>query len=261
MPVKGLAGAFTKQTGTMTAPAVRRVGVSALPGGHGQRHGDRDDERHGQDDRHRERTPRHSDRRSAPCRASAALASTGNRDTDRIYYGESLEVIGHVDPGGAGRTVPVAGASLPVKLGYAVSGTTKVGVLGTAKTLADGSYSLAVKPTVSGERDRVAGGVTGYNATMVRAGHCGGLHADLGPDRAGRRLRSGLRRPSGRHGRLTRTVRRADDRNGRRPACHGATVAVKVTAPGKTAVTVGSGQDPGRRDLQGSACRCGSAER
>ena len=47
--------------------------------------------------------------------------------------------------------------------------TTKVASLGSAKTLADGSFSLAVKPTMSGLLKVALAGSASYNATHRRS--------------------------------------------------------------------------------------------
>jgi hypothetical protein len=73
-----------------------------------------------------------------------------------------------------GRAVPVAGATLPVTVSTTTttSGrtTTKVTTLGSAKTLADGSFSIAVKPTTSGLLKVALGASASYTATSVELG-------------------------------------------------------------------------------------------
>jgi hypothetical protein len=165
----------------------------------------------------------------------------GELDKSAVYYGDSLQVSGTLTRTVNGTDIPVAGASLPVKLGYQSSGTTKVASLGTAKTLADGSYSIAVKPTVSGEL--VIGLVesSGYTATVVELGdvvvHVPTTDLTAQVDKTD----VGYGDPVVVTGRLTKTAG-ALTTGAVTSGVASATVSVKLTAPGKAPVTVGSGK-------------------
>jgi hypothetical protein len=166
---------------------------------------------------------------------------TGSADKSAVYYGETVTVSGTLTRVANGTTVPVAGASLPVKLSYVASGATKVVTLGTAKTLVDGSYSLPVKPTLDGDLSVSLAASSAYNTAAVQPGsvavHVPTTDLTAQVDKTD----VGYGDPVVVTGRLTKTAG-ALTSGAVTSAIAGASVAVKVTAPGKTAVTVGSGK-------------------
>jgi hypothetical protein len=84
-----------------------------------------------------------------------------------IYYGDPVTVAGTVTRLVGGASVPVSGASIPIKLttanGYVYS-------LVTAKSGTDGSFSVVVKPTVTGTLSARIVATPAYTATLVDLG-------------------------------------------------------------------------------------------
>ncbi len=95
---------------------------------------------------------------------------TATKDKATTYYGDPVTVTGRLVRTVAGAEVPVAGASLPVKLTSVSGTTTKVDALGSAVVGANGSFSLVVKPTLSGTLSVELAGTVGYVATKVSVG-------------------------------------------------------------------------------------------
>jgi hypothetical protein len=101
---------------------------------------------------------------------TCTVALTGSADRSAIYYGDPVTVTGTLTRQVGGATVPVVGASLPVKITSGDGPTARVTTLGSAVTAADGSYRLVVKPTVSGSLSVEVVGSTAYVATKVALG-------------------------------------------------------------------------------------------
>lgn len=105
---------------------------------------------------------------AVPSKCSPAI--TGAKDASAIYYSDPVTVTGTLTRQVSGQTVPVSGASLPVRLTAVVNGVSKVFALGNAVTKTDGTYSLAVKPTLSGTLSVSLLGTVGYTATSIGLG-------------------------------------------------------------------------------------------
>ena len=240
-PVKGLAVSFTKQTPSMTAPGSAGAGSSTTTGvatANGTA----------------TVATTYAARTTGTARYAAATTSTvsatpgrcspsleGEANRSEIYHGDSVTVSGTLTRTVDGEVVPVSGASLPVRLTYVAGTATKVATLGTAKTLIDGSYTLTVRPTTSGDLSVALAGSAAYDATSAQLGaltvHLPSTDLTASVDRT----RVGYGDPVVVTGRLTKTSG-ALTTGPVTSDVVGATVAVKVTAPGRTAVTVGSGR-------------------
>jgi len=166
---------------------------------------------------------------AVPGKCSPDLAA--DVDTDSVFYGDPVTVTGSLTRSVSGQTVPVTGASLPVKLTTVTGTTTKVTTLGSAVVAADGTFRLAVKPTASGTLSVELVGTAGYTATKVDLGAVTVnipetvLDAEVAPADvgygAGVTVSGSLRRDAG--GTVT--------------ALTGATVTVKVLKDGATTAT------------------------
>ncbi|GAA3830165.1 hypothetical protein [Nocardioides panacisoli] len=99
--------------------------------------------------------------------AKCATSLTAAADPASVYYGDPVTVSGRLTATSAGTPVAAAGVSLAVRL---TTGDGKVLSLGTVKTGADGSYSLAVKPTASGTVSVALTASTSYAAATATAG-------------------------------------------------------------------------------------------
>jgi hypothetical protein len=240
-PVKGLSVTFTKQTPTTTAPGSAGSGSSAMTGlatvngtatvatTYAAR---------------TTATARYATATAtaltvSPGRCSPVLEGEANRTA--IYHGETVTVSGTLTRSVDGAVVPVSGASLPVKLTYASGTTTKVVTLATAKTLTDGSWTAAVKPTASGDLSVALAGSASYAATTTQLGalavHLPSTELTAAVDRT----EVGYGDPLVVTGRLTKTSGALTSGSVVSNVA-GATVTVKVAAPGKSAVAVGSGR-------------------
>ena len=237
--VKGLTVSFTKQTATMTAPgaagslltttagAAVLNGMASVPTTFAAR------------------TTGNATYAAATAAGIAAVPSTcspdltGTADKDAVYYGETVTVSGTLTRTVGGSVVPVSGASLPVKLTSVTGGVTKVATLATARTLADGSYSVAVKPAVNGNLSVSLAGSTAYTARIVQLGavtvHLPSTDLTAAVDK----LDVGYGDRVVVTGSLTRTAG-ALTTGSTTTAVAGAPVVVRVTAPGRTPTTVGS---------------------
>ena len=240
-PVKGLTAVFSKKTGAMVTPGAAGSaltldsgtatvnGAATLPTAYTARTN--------AGAAYAAAAPVSWD--AVPGRCAPVL--TGVRNADQIYHGEPVTVSGTLTRPVDGRSVPVAGASLPVRLVHRSGTTTRVLTLGTARTAADGSYSLVVKPTVSGSVSVVLPASTAYLPAAVELGDLT-VHANATD--------------------LTATVDRTDVGYGDSVLVSGrltktsgllttgevtsnlgaAAISVRVTAPGRKAVVVGSGR-------------------
>ncbi len=170
LPVKGLAAAFTKKTEAMTAPATAGSGATTIDGVATA-----------------SATATVSTTYAARVAATTVYAAgasdslaavpgvcatdlSAEADTTEVFYGDPVTVSGRLTRQANGATVGVAGVSLPVKQATVVSGATKVVTLATAKTGADGSYSIVVKPTVSGVLAVALAASAGYEARAAEIG-------------------------------------------------------------------------------------------
>lgn len=105
-------------------------------------------------------------------RCSVALGAALSTTTAR--RGDVVTVTGTVTRVVGGTRVPVAGVSVPLTLAVtSVSGgrtSTKVTSLGTARTGADGAWSLATRPSASGVVRAAVAASASYEATSAEAG-------------------------------------------------------------------------------------------
>jgi hypothetical protein len=105
------------------------------------------------------------------CSPSLTADATGLE----VWYGDPVTVSGTLTRDVDGRDIPVAGVTLPVTVTTTTTSatgatTTKVSSLGSARTLSDGSYSIAVKPTTTGALKVALPGSLSYTATSEELG-------------------------------------------------------------------------------------------
>lgn len=166
---------------------------------------------------------------ATPEKCAPTLAA--GKDVSAIYYGDPVTVTGTLTRTVGGATVPVSGASLPVKLTTVSGTTTRVLSLGSAVVAADGTVRIAVKPTATGTLSIELVGTAGYVATKVPLGTVTvtvpetELTAGAAPSTVG----------YGAPVTVSGTLRR--DAGGTVTALAGATVTVKVTKAGATTPT------------------------
>ncbi len=169
---------------------------------------------------------------ATPSKCTVALSAA--KDVGAVYYGDPVTVTGTLTREVGGATVPVIGASLPVRLTAVVGTVTKVLALGNAITAADGSFRLAVKPTMSGTLSVEILGSAGYVAAKVGLGTVTvsipqtAITASAAPTTVG----------YGGNITVSGTLRR--DAGGVITALAGSSVSVTVTKPGSTATRVGT---------------------
>ena len=158
--------------------------------------------------------------------------------TTDAWYGDPVTVSGTLTRDVDGLTVPVAGASLPVTVTTTTTAsgrtTTKVATLGTAKTLADGSWSVAVKPTASGVLRVALAGSASYTATSVDLG-------ELDVSTPTTELTGAVDETEVAYGRTVTVTGALTKQAATSLPVAGASIAVKVTSAGKT-VQVGTGK-------------------
>src|SRR6478735_8996989 len=149
-PVLGLAVAFTKKTSAMTVAAAAGAattvtggvatasGVAKLPTSYAAR---------------TTAGTVFAAGTSATVTATPAKCTLGldaAASDDDVYQGDPVTVSGTLSRTVGGEDVGVAGVSVPVKLTWTEGSASKSLALGTVKTLTDGSFTAAVKPTRSG---------------------------------------------------------------------------------------------------------------
>ncbi|MFW6868492.1 hypothetical protein ACOACQ_13955 [Nocardioides sp. CPCC 206347] len=166
-PVKGLATPLTKQTATMTAPASAGSPITTASGVATQ----------GQtatvSTTYRGRTVAGTVYAAGapvalvatPARCTTAL-SAGLGDDD-VHYADPVTVSGALTASVGATPVAASGVALAVRL---TTATGTVLTLGTAKTTADGTYSLTVKPTATGTVSVTLAASTAYTASTASAG-------------------------------------------------------------------------------------------
>ena len=240
-PVKGLTVLFAKQTASMSAPVSAGsglstvagrstvTGVATLPTTYAAR--------------------THATTRYAAATVGGISATPGKctpglaaqLDRSEIYHGETIRVTGTLTRSVDGVVVPIAGASLPVKLSYVSGSYTRVATVGTARTLADGSYAVTVKPTTSGTLTVNLTGSAAYHPATVQLGqltvHTPSTELTASVDRSVVGYGDSVLV----EGRLTRTSS-ALTTGAVTSGVPSVTVAVRVTAPGRSPVTIKSGR-------------------
>jgi hypothetical protein len=166
--------------------------------------------------------------------AKCAPGLTASASDDDVYQGDAVTVSGTLTRDVGGVDLPVAGASVPVRLTYPYGTGTKVLVLGTAKTLADGSWSLPVKPTRNGN----------LSAALVASPSYLGTSVDLGPltvRMPSSTLTGSVDRTAAAYGEpVVVTGQLLRSAAGAESGVGGSTVSVKVTPSGGKAVVVGT---------------------
>jgi hypothetical protein len=130
----------------------------------------------------------------------------------------------------------VAGASVPVRLTYPYGSGTKVLSLGTAKTSADGTWSLTTKPTRDGVLSAALAASTSYVGTSVDLGSVTVRMPESTLTASVDRTETAYGEPVVVTGRLVR------DAGGVEAGVGGSTVSVKVAPQTGKAVVVGSGR-------------------
>ncbi|MBO9524471.1 MAG: hypothetical protein J7518_23270 [Nocardioidaceae bacterium] len=227
-PVKGLSVTFTKQAGTATIASSAGAGITTLEGAAVLSQSAT------------LRTTYVAKTAAGTVYAAGAPATvvatpgscaptlTAAVDTSAVYYADPVTVTGTLTRTVGGATIPVAGASLPVRL----TAGTKVGALGNAVTAGDGTFRLVVKPTFTGTLSVELTGSTAYVATKVSLGTVTvtvpetRMTATATPADVG--YGNGVT--------VTGTLRR--DAGGTVTALTNATASVRVTKPGTTIPTV-----------------------
>ncbi len=230
-PVKGLATPLTKQTATMTAPAsagsplTAAAGVATLS------------QIATVSTTYRARTAAGTVYAAgasvamvaAPARCTTAL--TAEISDDDVHYADPVVVSGSLTATVGATPVAPSGVTLAVRL---TTPAGKVLTLGSAKTAADGTYTLSVKPTASGTVSVSLAASTGYTAATASAGT---VTVNL-PDTL---IAGTVDRTDVGHGqplRVTGTLHR--DAGGVVTALASKPVGIYVTPPGGAAVKIGS---------------------
>ena len=238
-PIKGLAAAFTKQaTGAATASSAGS-GASSVEGTATV-----------------SQTLKVATRFGAKVAATKVYAAAGPTTLDttvgkcspeldatvsslEAWYGDPVTVSGTLTRDADGLAVPVSGASLPVTITTTttVSGktTTKVTPLGSAKTLTDGSFSLAVKPTVSGVLKVALAGSASYDAASAELG-------ELEVRTPTTQLTGEVDPATTAYGRTVTVTGSLTKEAASTLPVAGASVAVKVAVPGKIPAQVAAGK-------------------
>jgi hypothetical protein len=238
-PVKGMPVAFTKQTATMAAPATAGS-VLTTPSGAAVL---------------TDTAPVVTDyvastnapatyatattigAQAVPGTCSADL--TGSADRSVIYSGETVTVSGTLIRMVEGVEVPVPDASLPVELTTVTDGVSEVTLLGTATTLADGSYTVGVKPTEGGALSVTLEASSAYAAETEQLGDVAVYASTTDLTAAVDKSDVGYGGTVTVTGRLTK-ISGALTTGETTTAVPSGPIAVKVTAPGKVPVTVGN---------------------
>ncbi|CAM3789176.1 hypothetical protein [Nocardioides zeicaulis] len=171
--------------------------------------------------------------------AKCAVQLTADLDATTRWYGQTVTVTGTATRVVGGAPLGVAGLSVPVTLTSTsvVSGrtTTTTTSLGTARTAADGSFSLVATPTRSGVVKASVPASVSYEPSVVEAG----IVTVRVPTST---LSAAVDKTSVGYGQtVTVTGRLLTDTGSPTPVA-AATVSVKVTAPGKAPVVVASGR-------------------
>lgn len=230
-PVKGLATTLTKQTAAMTAPASAGAPVTAITGEATQ------SQTATVATTYRGRVAAGSVYAAAgpatlvasPGRCTTAL--TADLAADEVWYGDPVTVTGALTATADGTAVVPAGVGVAVRLTTAAG---KVVALGTAKTGADGTFSLAAKPTTSGTIGVSLPAGTAYTGASATAG-------PITVKEPATRITGAVDTTAVGYGQaivVTGTLRR--DAGGTVTPLGSRSVAVMVTPAGGTAVRVGA---------------------
>lgn len=231
-PVKGLATAITKQTATMTAPAAAGSPLTAATGISTVT------QTATVSTTYRARTAAGTvyaaatpvSLVAAPARCTTSLTAAVSDDT--VYYADPVSVSGRLSATAGGAAVAPSGATLAVRL---TTPAGKVLTLGSARTAADGSYSVTVKPTATGTVGVSLLATPAYTASTAVAGTVDVAVPSTLVTGAVDRTDVGY----GGTVKVTGTLRR--DAGGVVTPLAGKAVVVSVTPPGGAAVRVGSG--------------------
>ena len=105
---------------------------------------------------------------AVPAKCAVQLDGSGTPDT--VYTGDPVTLGGTLTRQVGGETVGVVGALLPVRHTWVDKGVTRSAVLATAKTAADGSWSIGVKPTRSGRLATALPASAGWDAASLDLG-------------------------------------------------------------------------------------------
>ena len=235
-PVKGLSAAFTKRVGTATTTAAAGTAVTTAAGA-------------GSASATAATATTYAAKvvvgKVYAAAASADVVATPGKCTvtlsaqagsHAVYTGDSVTVTGSLTRAVGGQSVPVVGAAVPLRLSYASGTTTKVLTLATAKSLADGSFSVSVKPTTSGTLSAMLVGSTAYQEATASLGAITVATPSTGLTGEPSTTDVGYGGSVVVTGRLTRTA------GGTVTGVGSSTVSVKLAAPGKTALVIGSGK-------------------
>lgn len=166
---------------------------------------------------------------------------TGTADSLEVFHGDPVTVSGTLTRTVDAQQVPVAGASLPVTLTTRTTSATGVVMtrttsLGTARTDSAGGYRLVTKPTASGTLAVTLPASAGYVGATATLGELTVRLPQSALTAAVDRTDVGYAGPMTVTGTLHRVA------GGLTTAATGQSVAVRVTPPGRSAVTVGTGR-------------------
>jgi hypothetical protein len=190
--------------------------------------------------------------------AKCSPSLTASLSQTDLYTGDPVTVSGTLTRDVAGDQVPVAGAALPVTLTSTstVSGrtVTRVVTLGSARTGADGGYSLTVRPTASGPIAVALPGSTSYVATSATAGDVTVQLPDTTLDAAVDNTDVGYGNQVVVTGRLDRVAGTSTS------GASGQTVVARVTPTGRPATVVGSARTASDGSFRMSVPLRGSGE-
>ena len=172
---------------------------------------------------------------AVPAKCTTTL--TGTAGTTDVDHGSGVTVSGLLTRAAGGTQVPVSGASVPITLGYVENGVTRSVALGTARTVADGTWTLVVKPLRTGTLRAALPASAAYTAAAVDLGAVTVHAATTDLTAAVDRTDVGYGSSVVVTGRLTKTPWST----GLPVALAGAAVKVTVTTATGTTTTVGSG--------------------
>jgi hypothetical protein len=164
---------------------------------------------------------------------------TGVTDASEIYRGDTVEITGTLTRDVGGSAVAVAGAVLPVELTSVAGDASKTLSLGTARTFADGSYSVTVRPPRSGDLSVRLPETPGSSTAAVAVGAITVHLPDTKLTAHVDKRRVGYRHVVVVTGRLTKTTG-ALTTGPVTTGVAGARVRVKVSAPHRSSVTTRS---------------------
>ncbi|MCF6379175.1 hypothetical protein L2K70_16300 [Nocardioides KLBMP 9356] len=171
--------------------------------------------------------------------ATCTVALQAAVDVTSPWYGDPVTVTGRATRQVGGLVIGVAGLSVPVSVvsTSVVNGSTvtKVTSLGTARTNADGTFTFVAKPTVSGVVRLEVTASTSYDRTRLDVG-------TVTVRIPASSMTASVDQTALAYGQTAAVTGQLLKDTGSPTPVPGATISVKVTAPGKAPVQVASGR-------------------